>query len=59
MNCTIYKQYLLNENHSQKNNLNYFYFPFKINSLQVKKKLDRTFDMSYNILILTNKRKTL
>ena len=48
MNCTNYEQYLSNENHSQKNNLNYFYFPFKINNLQVKKKLDKICRTLYN-----------
>jgi len=28
MNCTFFEQYTPNENHSQKNNLNYFLNPF-------------------------------
>ena len=56
MNCTNFEQYLPNENHSQKNNLNYFTNPLKINSLEGQKVLDKACWMSYNILILTNKR---
>ena len=60
MDCTKNEQYLPNENHSQKNNLNYFTNPLKINSLEGQKVLDKAFIMSYNILILNNKRiKTL
>ncbi len=60
MDCTNFEQYLPNENHSQKNNLNYFTNPLKINSLEGQKVLDMAFIMSYNILILNNKRiKTL
>jgi hypothetical protein len=59
MNCTICEQYLSNENHSQQNNLNYFQISFKINSLGEQKVLDNTCRIPYNILILTNKRKTL
>ena len=56
MNCTIYEQYLSNENHSHKNNLNYFQISLKINDLGGQKVLDKSPRMSYNILILTNKR---
>jgi hypothetical protein len=60
MDCTNFEQYLPNENHSQKNNLNYFQISLKINSLEGQKVLDKAFIMSYNILILNNKRiKTL
>jgi len=40
-----------NENHSQQNNLNYFTFPIKINSLGGQKVLDKGCWMSYNIYI--------
>jgi len=48
MNCTFFEQYLSNENHSQKNNLNYFTNPLKINNLEGQKVLDKAFIMSYN-----------
>jgi len=41
-----------NENHSQQNNLNYFTFPIKINSLGGQKVLDKGCWMSYNSIIL-------
>ena len=56
MNCTIYEQYLSNENHSHKNNLNYFQISLKINSLEGQKVLDKTCQMSYNIHINNKKR---
>jgi len=59
MSCTKIEQFTPNENHSQQNNLNYFQISFKINSLGEQKVLDKTCRIPYNILILTNKRKTL
>lgn len=59
MNCTIYEQYLSNENHSHKNNLNYFQISFKINDLGSRKVLDKAFRVPYNIHINNKKGETL
>ena len=59
MNCTIYEQYLSNENHSHKNNLNYFQISFKINDLGSRKVLDKAFRVPYNINKNNKKGETL